>query len=321
MATLMNPSTTLAQPDNRMQQPQSLCVDPVYLSQKLEAVQLERESRSHARNANRDLEAAAIDQRLKSMSAAPVARPTVVATADGKPVMDIRHLHALLHVDESAKDLLASKRESASGPNVKYSGRHIHDSRSPPEYTTGKPPGRSASLACFRSGRSDKQSEPSPQMTTKLVAIKHGSQNAYERIEIPRIATHDVDEEQTLEFKIGREHDSPRSPIAEAGEDDDQPIGTQRPNILRHDRPHWAQQSQCGDDMRSTLQIPGFGGRESHHNGTSAAGKRPGFLRRHSSAPHTKQQEATMISDAVKLIKKEERNQRRQSVMGFFKKL
>ncbi|OQO12858.1 hypothetical protein B0A48_02322 [Cryoendolithus antarcticus] len=318
MATLMNPATTSAQPNSRTQQPQSLCVDPVYLSQKLEAVQLERESRSRARNANRELEAAAIDQRLKSMSAAPVARTTVVATADGKPVMDIKHLHALLHVDDSAKSLPASKRDSASGPNAKYSGRHVEDSRSPPEYTTGKPPGRSASLAGFRSGRAGKQSEPGQQMTTKLVAIKHGSQTAYERIEIPRIATHDVDEEQSPEFKIGRKHDSPRLPAADMEEVEDQPMGTQRPNILRHDRPHWAQQSQCGDDMRSTLQIPGFGGREPQGH---SASKRPGFLRRHSSAPHTEQQESTMISDAVKLIKKEERNQRRQSVMGFFKKL
>ncbi|KAK6436538.1 hypothetical protein LTR95_007266 [Oleoguttula sp. CCFEE 5521] len=301
-----------------MQQPQSLCVDPVYLSQKLEAVQLDRERRARARNANREPEAAVIDQRLKAMSAAPVTRTTVVATADGKPVMDIKHLHALLHVDDSASDLPASKRDSASGTAAKHSGGNAHSSRSPPEYTTGKPPGRSASLGGFRFGRVGKHSETNQTMTTKLVAIKHGSQTAYERVEIPRIATHDVDEEQTPELKIGRKHDSPSLDIAEAEEDEDQPIGTQRPNILRHDRPHWAQQSQCGDDMRSTLQIPGFGGRDAQgHN----ASKRPGFLRRHSSAPHTEQQESTMISDAVKLIKKEERNQRRQSVMGFFKKL
>ena len=85
---------------------------------------------------------------------------------------------------------------------------------------------------------------------------------------------------------------------------------TQRPKAALdpHDRPNWSQNSESGDGMR-------------HHT--------LNFLRRPvTEGGRTKDirqgripSEGHLIADAVKIIQRQERLKKRQSVMGFFKRL
>ena len=81
-------------------------------------------------------------------------------------------------------------------------------------------------------------------------------------------------------------------------------LSTQRPKLLPTDRPDWSQRSEIGDSSHTGFHL--FG--KSKVNKVEEKGK-PGS------------QDGHLIADAVKMIKQQEKIQRRKSVMGFFKKL
>ncbi|KAK5120281.1 hypothetical protein LTR85_006487 [Meristemomyces frigidus] len=108
-----------------------------------------------------------------------------------------------------------------------------------------------------------------------------------------------------------------------------------RPALKPHDRHNWAQESQAGDEMRHHLHRPHFGRRKSSsktaadredarqalEGGSSGSNsQRPSGPARHKSADTLPDTQA-LVSDAVRLIKKEEKAKRRQSIVGFFKRL
>lgn len=108
------------------------------------------------------------------------------------------------------------------------------------------------------------------------------------------------------------------------GQPQRQSIGTLRPKIVPTDRPDWSQQSECGDDeVRHTVSIPlrrkdkTSSDRDEARKAqqSSNAVQRPLQERiRQKSAP------GHLVSDAVQLIKKEEKAARRQSIVDFFKR-
>lgn len=96
-----------------------------------------------------------------------------------------------------------------------------------------------------------------------------------------------------------------------------------RPTLVPHDRPNWSQQSQDGDDFRYTLNS--FFPRPARkavqtirHSSILAPFAEP---KAPSPKKYTGPQNEHMIADAVKIIQKQEKAKRRESVIGFFKKL
>lgn len=83
-------------------------------------------------------------------------------------------------------------------------------------------------------------------------------------------------------------------------------LSTQRPKLLPNDRPDWSQRSEIGDSSHA-----GF-----HLFGKSKANK---VEEKEKEKPGS--QDGHLIADAVKMIKQQEKIQRRKSVMWFFKKL
>lgn len=108
----------------------------------------------------------------------------------------------------------------------------------------------------------------------------------------------------------------------------------QRPALKPHDRANWAQESQCGDDVLHHHHLRShFGRRKSSKTAADREGARQaleggvgnskGSVRaagpaRHRSADYAPQ---ALVGDAVRLIKQEEKVRRRQSIVGFFKRL
>ncbi|WPH05029.1 Hypothetical protein R9X50_00792700 [Acrodontium crateriforme] len=115
-----------------------------------------------------------------------------------------------------------------------------------------------------------------------------------------------------------------------------------RPKLTANDRHNWAQQSQCGEDMRHILHFPRITSKnkdnakdksspDSKHSLTAAAVSAPlpvstsadiTARRRHTYEKHTADHvpPASLVSDAVQKIKTEERMNRRKSIIGFFKR-
>lgn len=96
-----------------------------------------------------------------------------------------------------------------------------------------------------------------------------------------------------------------------------------RPTLVPHDRPNWSQQSQDGDDFRHTLNSifprPARKAAQTiRHSSILAPFAEP---KAPSPKKYTGPQNEHMIADAVKIIQKQEKTKRRESVIGFFKKL
>lgn len=258
-----------------------------------------------------------------------------LSTADGRPVVNTKTMMAALNIGMSEAEAATSEplkpAISASGDRAK---RNSSDRRgSIPDTGVHRSTSRG-----YRPGDAAKRNaakRASMNADFKFVAIKHGSQTVYERVDNPHKPTAGAELfanelEQVPEHRTARDREVEMPyDLPQPDDDEYRPLGTQRPKVLAHDRPHWAQQSQCGEDMRSHfLHIPVHRNRDKTDSPAQkqSAAKRPETLRRHSSAPHSsaphqQQQEGTLISEAVKSIKKEERKHRRQSVMSFFKKL
>ncbi|KAF2724156.1 hypothetical protein K431DRAFT_282425 [Polychaeton citri CBS 116435] len=88
---------------------------------------------------------------------------------------------------------------------------------------------------------------------------------------------------------------------------------------LSHDRPNWCQESQSGEDAKHMLQISGLMHRKAKEVVASAfPGEREVAPKRNGSGGDGVSE--TLINDAVRIIKKEEKDKRRVSIMGMFKR-
>ena len=140
----------------------------------------------------------------------------------------------------------------------------------------------------------------------QFVAVAHGSQTAYERVDIP-----EDDPPQYHAISYRASEDVPRI----TG-------NNQRPQLQPHDRPDWTQQSQYGGNTatRATLfDVPsGYIFKRRNPQTTTASEVAPA---RKSHVPKAAPpKEMHLISDAVKLIKAKERRAKGKSIVDFFKK-
>lgn len=139
-----------------------------------------------------------------------------------------------------------------------------------------------------------------------LVAVKHASQTACERVDIP---SDDPPQYHALSYRGSEE--VPRTII-------------QRPPPHSYDRPDWSQQSQCGDDTATRANLHAFDVPSGYifrrRNPQTAAAAPQVAPARRSHVPKAPQKEMHMISDAVKLIKAKERKAKCKSVVDFLKK-
>ena len=100
----------------------------------------------------------------------------------------------------------------------------------------------------------------------------------------------------------------------------------QQPRFNPHDRPHWAQSSECGDEFRHLLNLPLVQKKDKAHavheeakkvlEGGVATNRRPVQQRQKSLGDLPE----NLVSEAVARIKKQERARMRQSIVGFLKR-
>lgn len=137
-----------------------------------------------------------------------------------------------------------------------------------------------------------------------LVAVKHGSQTAYERVDIP---TDDPPQYHAISYRASEE--IPR-------------YNNQRPQLQPHDRPDWTQQSQHGGDTATRANLfdvpSGYIFRRRNQHTAAATEVAPA---QKSYIPPSPPKEMHLISDAVKLIKAKERRAKRKTVVDFFRAL
>lgn len=103
-------------------------------------------------------------------------------------------------------------------------------------------------------------------------------------------------------------------------------VTQQRPKLALddpHNRPNWSQNSESGDGMRHHTALHFLrrpvteGGGRTKDKPAARQGSDHALPRRQGSIPS----EGHLIADAVKIIQRQERLKKRQSVMGFFKRL
>jgi hypothetical protein len=142
--------------------------------------------------------------------------------------------------------------------------------------------------------------------TTTYTTTKHGSQTAYERIEIP---SYDPPQYHAISHR-GSE-DIPRTMGSN---------NNQRPQIQPYDRPDWTQQSQYGDTATraNVFDVPSgyiFKRRNPQASEVAQAPARKSYV------PPPPPKEMHLISDAVKLMKQKERSNKRKSFVEFLRKI
>lgn len=142
-----------------------------------------------------------------------------------------------------------------------------------------------------------------------LVAVKHGSQTTYERVDSPM----DVPPQYHALSHRG-------------SKDILRDTTNQRPQLQnRHNRPDWTQQSQCGGDTPTQANLFDVPSGYIFRRKSPQAAIAPEVPRARQAAgtakPPPMLKESHLISDAVKLIKSKERKAKRQSVVDFLKKL
>jgi hypothetical protein len=255
-------------------------------------------------------------------------------SADGRSAINPKQLHAALQNGMSeneftAEPLSTMKLDEPPISKLKPNENQVKTVTSRRSSAPDVAVKRSTSMKGYKPGDAAKRNATKRAsvmfLDSQFVAVNYGSQTTYEHLEtFPEAVTDDqlenVTEANDIPAYRAQRDREPQLPYDLPAEED-LPIGTTRPKILQSDRPNWAQQSQCGDEMRPhLLQVPLL-----HRRKDDAATKRPALPRRRSSAPDVSSAspapESVLISTAVKLIKKEERKQRRQSVLDFFKKL
>lgn len=147
--------------------------------------------------------------------------------------------------------------------------------------------------------------------TTTYATTKHGSQTAYERIEIP---SYDPPQYHAISHR-GSE-DVPRT----MGSNNN---NNQRPQIQPYDRPDWTQQSQYGGDTATranVFDVPSgyIFKRRNPQASEITRGQAP--ARKSYVPPPPPPKEMHLISDAVKLMKQKERKDKRKSFVEFLRK-
>ncbi|KAF2173080.1 hypothetical protein M409DRAFT_17028 [Zasmidium cellare ATCC 36951] len=132
------------------------------------------------------------------------------------------------------------------------------------------------------------------------------------------ISFHAITESRLSRFL--EEEASLDAPIPEV---DESLLANPRPKLVPHDRPNWTQQSQDGDDFRHTLNsfFPRPGRKAAQTNRHSSILAPFAEPKAPSPKKYTGPQNDHMIADAVKIIQQQEKVKRRESVIGFFKKL
>lgn len=219
--------------------------------------------------------------------------------------------------------------------------RQAHEEQLPsPPALPGQPRRDSASKG-YRPGDAAKRNaahDPFAQqsnihMGTKLIAVKQGLKTTYVREHEPILMS---GVQSIPAFKvIGTTHDGRHGVSAI----DDPTIAqdataAHRPKLAPHDRHNWAQESQCGEDAPHFLQIPHRRRKSSTPHVDSARKALEDHPPQSTAAAETLQptgrppinrlrsagdvHDGKLISEAVKLLKQEEKTKRRQSVMHFF---
>lgn len=301
---------------------QSRGVDPILLARKLEAVIREQEAantRRERRQATRNgtyISTKSATQSSDSSSTPPLsqfdvmkspatnlptrdslstARQTSRSTADGRPVMTHKSMFAALNLgladleamteklaleQSKQRDFLCSSCRTPDAPGH----HHHHNDPESRNYSRHRP------IAT----------------ASHLVAAKRSSQIAYERVEP---ATDASPQYHAISYRASE--DNPRT-------------FNQRPQLQRHDRPDWSQQSQYGGDTSTRTNLfdvpSGYIFRRRSQQPATASEAVPARKAHINMPPPPPPKEMHLISDAVKLIKAQERKSRRKSVVDFLKK-
>ncbi|KAM0720016.1 hypothetical protein Q7P37_004151 [Cladosporium fusiforme] len=276
--------------------------DPAVLYKKLEAAKLEQDAaitRQERREATRNGTYVPKGMTRGSSSSSPTTTHTPShpatyrtrspppaqqpqCTADGRPVMDHKSMLAAFNLGISELEAMSdhlgqetSRQKEFLCSRCKTPDVHISE-----HYDLS----RRASM---------------PPTTSRLVAVNHGSQTVYERVDIP---TDEPPQYHAIPYRAS----------------EDMYRNYSRPTMPHpHDRPDWTQQSQCGDDQDDNANLftvpSGYIFRRRNQN-------LPATTTVASTSQHQPQQEMHLISDAVKLIKQKERRAKRKSVIDFLKK-
>ncbi|KAK4507081.1 hypothetical protein PRZ48_000815 [Zasmidium cellare] len=136
--------------------------------------------------------------------------------------------------------------------------------------------------------------------------------------ELRPVSFHAITESRLSRFM--EEEVSLDGPIPEV---DESLLVNPRPKLVPNDRPNWSQQSQEGDDFRHTLNsfFPRPGRKAAQTNRHSSILAPFAEPKAPSPKKYTGPQNDHMIADAVKIIQQQGKVKRRESVIGFFKKL
>ena len=251
---------------------------------------------------------------------------TIRCSAGGNPCINPKQMIGALNMG-------MSESEAAYQPPKRDSMMHSIDGiaalSTSPEILDK--PKRNSSTRGYKPGDAAKRNLE--KRRSKLVPAKHGSMTIYEQAEFADMRT-SLDEIPEFRTARAKDNDMPYD-MDLIAEDDMQPlVHQQRPRIQPNDRPNWTQRSQCGDDMRHMLNLPLMqkkdkaqrmqddvqkqsGPRQELGDGFEPQGLRPQMSR----LKTTGDLPENLISNAVHKIKKEERIKRRQSLIGFFKRL
>ncbi|KAK5678984.1 hypothetical protein LTS10_008639 [Elasticomyces elasticus] len=239
-----------------------------------------------------------------------VRRQKPAFTADGNPCINPKQLHAAMNMGMTATEATANiaaipgpssasaekQRRSSSNDKIRQQ-RQVEDA-----------PERRASAGAYKPGDAAKRNavrrhSVQPPAQGKLLTFTHGPQTVHERDAVfsSGSAILDNDDDHHAELHHAELH---------------------RPAIRPQDRPNWAQQSQCGEEVHHFWR----------HSRAPPADAGPDDIRHHildrkparPQAPRQKSLNSipeNLVTDAVSKIKKEEKAKRRRSIVSFFRKL
>lgn len=230
-------------------------------------------------------------------SPTPAPRHKNWSTADGRPVMTHKSMLAALNLSLADLEVMTEKLELETNKQREYLCSRCKTPDSPGQQNNNHTHNHN------HDSESRNYSRRIP-TTANYATVKHGSQTAYERIDIP-----EYDPPQYHAISHRGSEDVPRT------------MGSnQRPQIQPYDRPDWTQQSQYGANTATrsnVFDVPSgyiFKRRNPQASEVAPAPARKSYI-----PPPPK--ESHLISDAVKLMKQKERRDKRKSLVGFLRKL
>lgn len=306
-------------PKNR--KPRSL--DPVVLARKLEAAKREQEvalrlaerrratrngtfvsrSATHSSDSSSTAPASQFNSATSPSetknfsthdSPTPAPRHKEWSTADGRPVMTHKSMLAALNLSLADLEVMTEKLDLETTKQREYLCSRCK--------TPDAPGQKSNDHSHTHDSESRNYSRRIPTAANYATA-KHGSQTAYERVDIP-----EYDPPQYHAISHRGSEDVPRT------------MGSnQRPQIQPYDRPDWTQQSQYGGDTATranVFDVPS--GYIFKRRNPQASDVAPAPARKIHIPPPPK--EMHLISDAVKLMKQKERKDKRKSFVEFLRK-